>query len=147
MHASVEVIYIYIFMLFTFTFSCYSHLHIHVTHICIFILFICTYSCYSQLHIHVIYICIFMVFTFTYSFYSHSHIHELLLQAYNLTIIVDDQLFNASTLVEISIIDVNDNPPVFSQTSYVIDDVREEEQYSTSNPHYLLTVRIHENML
>jgi len=87
-----------------------------------------------------------MLLTFTYSFYSHLHIHDLL-QAYNLTIIVDDQLFNASTKVEISIIDVNDNPPVFSKTSYVIDDVKEEVQYSTSNPRYLLTVRIYENML
>ena len=100
----------------------------------------------SVLHIHVIHIYIFMLFTFTYSFYSHLHIHDLL-QAYNLTIIVDDQLFNASTKVEISIIDVNDNPPVFSKTSYVIDDVKEEVRYSTSNPRYLLTVRIPENML
>ena len=59
--------------------------------------------------------------------------------------VVNDGIFTDQTLVEVSIIDVNDNPPVFHPSSYQITNVTEEVQYSTSNPLKLLTVRYQYN--
>ncbi|XP_071179939.1 neural-cadherin-like isoform X3 [Mytilus edulis] len=59
-------------------------------------------------------------------------------KAYNLTIRVNDGKYTAETLVEITINDVNDNPPVFDKPSYVIRNVTEEMVYSPQNPLMLL---------
>ena len=66
----------------------------------------------------------------------------LILQKYNLTVKVDDGKFTAETIVEVSIIDVNDNPPIFNPSSYLITNVTEDVDYSLSNPKYILTVSI-----
>ena len=65
------------------------------------------------------------------------------LQEYRLTYrVFDDKFANTATVV-IKVTDVNDNPPRFDPSEYVVEDVVEEDQYvSESNPKFLIRVTI-----
>ena len=65
------------------------------------------------------------------------------LQEYRLTYrVFDDKFANTATVV-IKVTDVNDNPPRFDPSEYVVEDVVEEDQYvSESNPKFLIRVSL-----
>ncbi|GFN86028.1 neural-cadherin [Plakobranchus ocellatus] len=68
---------------------------------------------------------------------EHKH-YDLILESRD-----SDNIFSATTTVVISVIDENDNPPVFSQSEYVIDDrvVEEDHTITPDNPMTLIQVQ------
>ena len=65
------------------------------------------------------------------------------LQEYRLTYrVFDDKFANTATVV-IKVTDVNDNPPRFDPSEYIVEDVVEEDQFvSESNPKFLIRVSL-----
>ncbi|XP_041375475.1 neural-cadherin-like [Gigantopelta aegis] len=62
-------------------------------------------------------------------------------KVYPLVMEVYDGIYTSSTTVNIKVRDVNDNPPMFTENTYIVDDVVEEDpNISPSNKRYLLTV-------
>ncbi len=65
-----------------------------------------------------------------------------LFQTYTLTYMVFDEKFSNETRVVVQILDVNDNPPQFTQPLYNVTNLDEEEEGITrTNRKYLTTVR------
>ena len=59
---------------------------------------------------------------------------------YNLTITVNDGYHTNTTRVELTVTDINDNQPEFSQSEYVIYDVTEEIEPQPGENRFLLQV-------
>lgn len=60
---------------------------------------------------------------------------------YRLTYRVFDEKFVKTTMMVVSVLDVNDNPPAFENLVYTVDTVTEEDNsISTQQPLHLITV-------
>ena len=83
----------------------------------------------------------FRVFSCLFLKFCIKHFHETPHQVYKLTYRVFDEKFAKTTMVVISVVDVNDNPPQFEKGLYTVDNVTEEDQsLSINNPLHLVTV-------